>query len=62
MAGIRASARIITVKAQCGHSVMVSLPPGEIGKVGQRRMAAAAGSQCRKCQEADDHFCKERDC
>ena len=49
MAGIRRSARIITVKGICGHDIIVSLPPGELGTKGQQRITEAKADKCWNC-------------
>ena len=50
MAGIRKSARIVTVKGKCGHSIDVLVPPGELGAVGRRKMSEASSRKCYKCR------------
>ena len=51
MAGIRRSARIVKVKGLCGHDIMVSLPPGDIGRVGQQRVESARSRKCWNCSK-----------
>lgn len=52
MGGKRRSARIVTVKARCGHDVLVELPPGELGPVGRERITEAASRPCYKCRHS----------
>lgn len=50
MAGIRKSARLVEVKAKCGHYVSVMIPPGELGTVGRRKIGEASSRKCYKCR------------
>ena len=54
MSGIMKSARIVMVKATCGHEVMASIPPGELSTVGRRHIAEANSKPCFECRTAGD--------
>ena len=49
MAGIRKSARLITVKGSCGHRKNAYIPAGELSVVGSRNIGTAATTPCYTC-------------
>ena len=51
MSGIIKSMRLVTVKALCGHDVLIEMPPGEISKVGKARIQQAETQTCYDCRQ-----------
>ena len=49
MSGIRESARLILVKAACGHTTSAYIPPGALGRVGRMNIEEARTKPCPQC-------------